>query len=204
MISIMTRPSTANHLTRPKKRGRGRKNIGGNYGTRKPSHDDNNSMTKHDRPPFFHFSRPNRFVNRPSESSTQRSGNVGEKVASLEERSMARPPPPPFRLLEKRLGSPYEVPGPLWRERAPLCRRVSFDRIGRERVSYGIRRDKAAPSSFEVQWTGSISPLCRSCRAGRGTRGGGEGGLIAQTEGPKSSNRVCVYICMCMCIEVCM
>lgn len=110
MISIMTRSSTANHLTRPKKRGRGRKNIGGNYGTRKPesSHDDNNSMTKHDRPPFFHFSRPNRFVNRPSESSTQRSGNVGEKVASLEERSMARPPPP-FRLLEKRLGSPYEI-----------------------------------------------------------------------------------------------
>lgn len=92
MISIMTRSSTANHLTRPKKRGRGRKNIGENYGTRKPSHDDNNSMTKHDRPPFFHFSRPNRFVNRPSESSTQRSGNVGEKVASLEERSMARPP----------------------------------------------------------------------------------------------------------------
>lgn len=204
MISIMTRPSTANHLTRPKKRGRGRKNIGGNYGTRKPSHDDNNSMTKHDRPPFFSplFSPQQMYLLIDRQSRRRR--EVGEKVASLEERSMARPPPPPFRLLEKRLGSPYEVPGPLWRERAPLCRRVSFDRIGRERVSYGIRRDKAAPSSFEVQWTGSISPLCRSCRAGRGTRGGGEGGLIAQTEGPKSSNRVCVYICVCMCIEVCM
>lgn len=147
-------------------------------------------------------------LSRPSSGTRpRRSGNAGEKVAiPLPERDQwlgtngGRPLP--FLLFFDYLKSDSQR-DPLtnsvrFQGSAPLCRRVSFDRIGCERF---VRNTSGQGSSFILR--GSMNridftalPLVprRPRNALNGGGGSSEGeGLIAEMEGPKRSDRACTY-----------
>lgn len=198
MISIMTRPSTANHLTRPKKRGRGRKNIGGNYGTRKPSHDDNNSMTKHDRPPFFSplFSPQQMYLLIDRQSRRRREVETLVKKQHLSRRDQWLAPLLLFDYLKS--DSDPLTKSALKGASSPLSSRLV--RSDRPRASF-VRNTSGQGSSFILR--GSMNRIDFTALPlvpRRPRNAGGRGGRINCPNGGTEilESRVCVYMYVCV------
>lgn len=152
---------------------------------------------------FSTFSRPNRFVNRPSESSTQRSGNVGEKVAILlSRRDQWLAPLLLFDYLKS--DSDPLTKSALKGASSPLSSRLV--RSDRPRASF-VRNTSGQGSSFILR--GSMNRIDFTALPlvpRRPRNAGGRGGRINCPNGGTEilESCVCVYICMCVCIEVCM
>lgn len=146
---------------------------------------------------FSTFSRPNRFVNRPSESSTQRSGNVGEKVAILlSRRDQWLAPLLLFDYLKS--DSDPLTKSALKGASSPLSSRLV--RSDRPRASF-VRNTSGQGSSFILR--GSMNRIDFTALPlvpRRPRNAGGRGGRINCPNGGTEilESRVCVYMYVCV------